>query len=84
MNRSQKIYNFSFIVLLRKSAFRINFGPREVLKLKITRNEAKACNTVGGPSFRGSLDKSRMVSRTKNIKMFHQYLSENTLANTFW
>ena len=34
-----------------------------------TRN-AKACNIVGSDSFRGSLDKSRMESRTKNIKMF--------------
>ena len=48
-----------------------------------TRIEAKACNTVGGASFRGSLDKSRMVSRTKNIKMFHQSLQENTLDNKF-
>ena len=48
-----------------------------------TRNEAKACNTVGSASFRGSLDKSRIESRTKNIKMFHQYLPENTLEIKF-
>ena len=48
-----------------------------------TRNEAKACNTVGGASLRGSLDKSRIVSRTKNIKMFHPYLPENTLEVKF-
>ena len=44
-----------------------------------TRNEAKACKIVGSAIFRGSLDKSRMESKTKNTKMFHQYLPENTL-----
>ena len=60
-------------------------SPKEKVAMTAwsTRNEAKACNTVGGTSFRGSLDKSRMVSRTKNIKMFHQYLPENTLENKF-
>ena len=48
-----------------------------------TMNEAKPWKTVGGASFRGSLDKFKMLSRTKNIKMFHQYLSENTLENMF-
>ena len=47
-----------------------------------TKNEAKTCNTVGGASFRGSLDKSRMVSK-KNIKIFHQYLPENNLEIIF-
>ena len=41
-----------------------------------TKNEAKACKTVGSASLRGSLDKSRIVSRTENFKMFHQYLPE--------
>ena len=48
-----------------------------------TRNKAKACNTVGGSKIRGSLGKSRMVTRTKNIKIFHQYIAENTLENMF-
>ena len=60
-------------------------SPKEKVAMTAwnTRNEAKTCNTVGGSKIRGSLGKSRMVTRTKNIKMFHQYIAENTLENMF-
>ena len=61
-------------------------SPKEKVAMMAwsTRNEGKACNTVGGSKIRGSLGKSRIVTRTENIKkIFHQYLPGNTLENMF-
>ena len=55
-------------------------SPKEKVAMTAwsARNEAKACNTVGSARYRGSLDESRMESRTKNVKMFYQYIPEKT------
>ena len=75
LSKSKSLYNFSV------------FAPpeKEVAKSarSCTRKQAKACKAVGDTSFDGSLNKSRMVSRSKHIKMFQQYLPENTLENKF-
>ena len=63
--------NFQFLHILRR-------------RLQSRQGAAPGSKAVGDASFVCSPNKFWMVSRSKNIKMFQQYLPENTLENKFY